>query len=123
MAKILIIEDEIQLAEVYAFMLEHKGHHVERAGDGLEGLKKVKEMKPDVILLDMMMPNLGGIGFLERYQAAKPKDVKIIIMSNMQSREHQAKAFELGAYRYEIKAALAPQQLLAIVDEALSAKN
>lgn len=121
MAQILIIEDEIQLAEAYSFLLQHKGHSVEWASDGEKGLQQAATVQPDLILLDMMMPNLDGLGFLERYKELKPKHVKIIIMSNMQSREHQDRALELGAYRYEIKAALAPQQLMQIVDEALVA--
>jgi CheY-like chemotaxis protein len=119
MARILVVEDEIALAEVYSFVLKHKGHKVWTAGDGQLALDKLAVARPDIILLDMMMPHMGGIEFLENYQKQKPQHVKIIILSNMQSREHETRARELGADRYEIKASVSPEQLLKMVDEAL----
>lgn len=118
--RILIIEDEAQLAEVYKFLFEYRGYTVETAGDGEEGLGKVVAFKPHLIILDMMMPKLDGLGFLRRYKGRKPANVKIIMLSNMQSREYESEAFALGATRYEIKASLAPDQLLAVVDDVLA---
>lgn len=120
MTKILIIEDEVYLAEAYEFLLQHEGHTVTTANDGKEGLEKVKKAKPDLILLDVMMPNLDGIGFLRRYQPKKHPDVKIILLSNMQSRDYESEALELGASRYELKASLSPPQLLEVIDQVLS---
>jgi DNA-binding response OmpR family regulator len=121
MARILLIEDEVQLSEVYTFLFEHEGHVVVRAGDGEEGLAKVAVANPDLIIVDMMMPKLDGLGFLERYNDKRPANVRIILLSNMQSREYESKALALGVNRYEIKASLAPDQLLAVVAEVLAA--
>jgi DNA-binding response OmpR family regulator len=117
MAKILIVEDEIQLADAYAFLLRHQGHKVTVAHDGEEGLQKVKKAAPDLILLDMMMPKLDGLGFLHQFDAKKHPEV--ILLSNMQSRDYEAKAYDLGVSRYEIKASLSPPQLLKVVDDTL----
>jgi two-component system chemotaxis response regulator CheY len=119
-AKILIVEDEAQLAEAYAFLLRHAGHKVAVAQDGQDGLVKVAKAKPDLIVLDMMMPHLNGIGFLERYKDQRPKGVKIILLSNMQSPEYQAQAYALGVDYYAIKASLSPDQLLSLIKEALA---
>ncbi len=104
MAKILVIEDEVALSEAYSFLLKHEGHSVTVAYNGEEGLAKVKKAAPDLIILDMMMPKLDGLGFLRRYEANKHPSVKILILSNMASREYEAEAFALGANRCEIKA-------------------
>ncbi len=119
MAKILIIEDEIALLEAYSFILKHQGHTVSAAHNGEEGLVKVKKVLPDLIVVDMMMPKLDGLGFLQRYGAAKHPEVKILMLSNMSSPEYVAKAMGLGANRYEIKATLTPQALLKVIDELL----
>lgn len=120
MATILIVEDEIQLAEAYRFLLERKGHTVAWAPDGEAGLRMVDEVRPDVIILDMMMPKLDGLGFLRRYKASqKHPQVKIILLSNMQSPELLSEAMELGVYRFELKASIAPAQLINLVDQAL----
>jgi two-component system, chemotaxis family, chemotaxis protein CheY len=121
MANILLIEDDIQLAEVYTFLFEYKGHTVVGAGDGEEGLVKVADAAFDLIIVDMMMPKLDGLGFLERYNDKRPANARIILLSNMESREYETKARALGVNRYEIKASLAPEQLLAVVDEVLAA--
>lgn len=119
MANILIIEDEMPLAEAYSFLFRHKGHRVVVAQDGQDGLEKVKKANPHLIIVDMMMPVLDGLGFLKRFDAKKYPDVKILILSNMASRDYEAEAFALGANRYEIKASLSPPMLINVVDELL----
>lgn len=120
MARILIIEDEIPLAEAYSFLLKHKGHQVTVAHDGEEALAKVAKADPALIIVDMMMPRLDGLGFLKRYEAPEHPGVRILVLSNMTSREYEAKAYALGANRYELKAALSPPGLLKLVDELLA---
>lgn len=119
MAKILLIEDEIALSEAYTFLLKHKGHNVSVAYNGEEGLLEVKKSAPDLIILDMMMPILNGIGFLRRYEPNKRPNVKILFLSNMVSPEYEAEAIALGVNRYEIKASLTPDGLLDVVQELL----
>lgn len=123
MKKILIIEDEILLADAYKFLFQHEGYTVATAGDGIEGLAQAKKVNPDLIILDMMMPRLDGLGFLRRYDMSKHPKVKILLLSNMQSNEYEAEAFKLGVSRYEIKASLAPPELVQIVAETLKTQH
>ncbi len=122
MAKVLIIEDELSLAIAYSFLLRHEGHKVVVAHDGEEGLTKAAKAAADLIIVDMMMPRLDGLGFLRQYMPLKKPGVKILILSNMASRTYEKEAIELGANRYEIKAQLSPPQLLKIVNELLNTK-
>jgi DNA-binding response OmpR family regulator len=64
--KILILEDEKDIAQIYVKRLKAKGYDLELASDGLEGLEKLKNFKPDLILLDLSMPKLGGLGFYQK---------------------------------------------------------
>lgn len=120
MAKILIVEDEVLLADAYKFLLQTKGHKVTCAKDGEDGLLKLGKATPDLILLDMMMPKLDGLGLLRAYDVKKHPSLKVIVMSNMQSPEYVDEAMALGAARYEIKSSLSPPQLIEIVDQVLS---
>lgn len=120
MAHILIIEDEPLLAEAYAFLFRHSGHKVVCAGDGEEGLVKSAKSEPDLIVLDMMMPKLDGLGFLRQYEAKKHPKVKIILLSNMQSLEYETQAYTLGVMDYKIKASISPPELSEIVNKLLT---
>ena len=73
--KILIIEDEKEIAQLYAKRLKDKGYELALAHDGLEGLNKLKEFTPDLILLDLNMPNMGGLEFYQHIcdPQGKPK--------------------------------------------------
>lgn len=120
MATVLIIEDEIPLQEAYKYLFRHQGYKVETASDGEEGLEKALKVQPDLIILDMMMPNLNGLGFLQKYDTKKHSNVKIILLSNMQSPQYESEAHGLGIYRYEIKSSLSPSDLLNIAKQALT---
>jgi DNA-binding response OmpR family regulator len=119
MARILVVEDEIALAEAYTFLFRHQGHKVTVAYDGEEALQKVSKAKFDLLIVDMMMPHLDGLGFLRRYKGQTNPTPKILILSNLTSRDYEEEAFKLGASRYEIKAGLSPPSLLKVVDDLL----
>lgn len=119
MATILLVEDEQLLAHAYAFLLQSQGHKVICAVNGQDGLDKLPRAKPDLILLDMMMPVLDGLGFLRKYKASKYPNIRVILLSNMQSPEYVDQAMALGAYRYELKSLLAPKELLKLVKQTL----
>ena len=82
MAKILIIEDDLVMIRFYRKLFALEGHRVEAAEGGREGLKRVKTFKPDLILLDIMMPKMHGLEVLERLKA-KPetKDIPVIMLT------------------------------------------
>ncbi|MEI7999378.1 MAG: response regulator [Candidatus Omnitrophota bacterium] len=71
--KILILEDEKELASLYAKFLKANGYDPVLAFDGIEGLERLKEMTPDLILLDLSMPNMGGVGFYQQLCGAEGK--------------------------------------------------
>ena len=103
-ARVLVVDDEADLVRILEFGLQSVGYHVETASDGQEGLKKAREMKPDIILLDLMLPKLDGykvcrlLKFDERY-----KGIPIIILSARTQEGDQTLAMEMGANRFITK--------------------
>lgn len=120
---ILIVEDEPELAEVYQTLLGQSGYHITVAHNGESALTAVEEKKPDLILLDLRMPIMGGVEFLEKYDVKeKHKDVKVIVFSNYDMQDEIDDAYRLGADRYVLKAWASPKELLQIVKDSLSSK-
>jgi len=81
MKKVLIIDDEVNLRETIAEMLSYTGHHVCLAKDGIEGLTKVVEFQPDIIICDVMMPELDGYGFVEQHKSSQYADVPVVLLT------------------------------------------
>jgi len=122
MAKILLIEDDTDIREMYALILTTRSNHdVEQASDGNNGLSKAMEGGFDLILLDLMMPNLDGLGFLKKYKDTKPKQPNgsIVVMSNLAYSNAKEEALELGAADFFVKADLTPGDITDLVDKAL----
>lgn len=123
MQKILIIEDEEVLLDVLSNKLKKEGYEVAAAKDGLEGLEKIKQERPDLILLDILMPRMDGFGVLE----AKKKDlgmadIPVIIISNSGQPVEIDRALKLGARDYLVKAEFDPQEVLIKVKNCLNKK-
>ena len=123
MAKVLIAEDEKALNDAYVMILERAGHTVKSALDGAEALRVTETFEPDVILLDLRMPEVGGIEFLEAYELPKkhPK-VKVIIFSNLDMQKEIDQAFALGASKYMLKSWASPNELVKMIEAQLHAK-
>ena len=122
MANILIVEDEKMLNDAYQTILKKEGHTVESAFDGKEALELAENFKPDLILLDLRMPRLDGIGFLREYKLKEEHpNVKVVVFSNFDMQKEVDEAYSLGAQRYILKAWASPKDLVEIVEEALSA--
>jgi len=102
--RVLVVDDEPDLVRILQFGLQSAGYVVESASDGQEGLKKAREVKPDIILLDLMLPKLDGykicrlLKFDERF-----KQIPIIILSARTQEGDQALALEMGANRFVTK--------------------
>jgi CheY-like chemotaxis protein len=119
-ANILIVEDNDMLNRAYRMILEKSGHTVQSTVNGQEALDAVKEFQPKVILLDLLMPKMGGIEFLRQYDANKMhKDVKIVVLTNLGKEEDIQEAMDLGAYKYIIKAHSSPADLAALVNHLI----
>ncbi len=124
MANILIVEDDQFIREMYVLILTKAGHTVEGALDGKAGLVKAQEGGYDVILLDLMMPNLDGLGFLQELKDNPPKKKNgpIIVLSNLAYGDAKEKAIKLGATDFLVKADLDPKDVRAAVEKALASK-
>lgn len=116
--KILVVEDEKVLNSAYQTILEKTGYDVRVAYDGNEALEVLEEFSPDIILLDLKMPNLDGIGFLKAYKERETKKrSKIILFSNYDLQQEINEAYNLGADKYVLKAWASPKDLLKIIKE------
>ena len=120
MANILIVEDDKDLNNAYSIILESAGYTVASAFDGKEALKLLKSFNPDLILLDLLMPIMGGLEFLQNYdlKTAHP-DVKVLIFTNMENSPEVSDAYDLGAHRCIIKSWTAPHNLARVIQDSL----
>lgn len=120
MAKILIIEDDPFLLKLYKEILGDTGFEVEESIDGETGLRKVKDSKPDLILLDIMLPKMNGLDVLEKLKEGQStREIPVIVITNLASEEDKKRAMDLGAIRYMIKTEYEPDQVVALVREIL----
>lgn len=117
---VLIVEDEKPLNEAYQVILEAEGYKVASVYDGAEALEITKDMDPDLILLDLRMPQINGIEFLKKYDApGKHPKVKIIVFSNLDTENEINEAYKLGAHKYMLKAWASPKELARLVKETI----
>lgn len=115
---ILIVEDDLTLNEAYKTILEMAHYEVYTAYNGEEALQVAGLHIPAIIFLDLRMPVMDGIGFLEKYQPKQNHpDVRIVVFSNYDMQEEVDRAYELGAQRYVLKAMASPKELLKIVKD------
>ncbi len=119
---VLVIEDEPMLQEAYKHVLNFKGYTVHVAIDGIEGLKLLDKHKPDIILLDVLMPRLDGMGFLEQADIKRRfPATKVIACSNLSDQKTTDFMHEHGADRVVLKSDLSPTQLIVLIEELLAA--
>ncbi|OGF26873.1 hypothetical protein A2303_02535 [Candidatus Falkowbacteria bacterium RIFOXYB2_FULL_47_14] len=117
---ILIIEDEKYLSDMYRLKFEHCGFKVMTAGNGQEGLEAARKNKPDLILLDLIMPVMNGYEVLREFrQDAELKDSKVYIWSNLSQASEIKKGLLAGADGYFVKTNMTPGQLAHKVKELL----
>lgn len=119
MANILVVEDDKDLNNAYCIILANEGHTVASAFDGQEALEKVKSFDPQLILLDLLMPIMGGLEFLQHFDLKSHKQVKVLIFTNMENSPEVAEAYTLGAHRCIIKSWTAPHNLARVIKDAL----
>jgi CheY-like chemotaxis protein len=121
--KILIIDDDLYLRELYEEILSSAGFEVETAVDGEEGLAKILTKPFDLVLLDIMMPKLDGIGVLTQLsqQPNRPYKPTIILWTNLSHDPVIKEALEKGAAAFLVKADLTPDQIVAQVKKFLPA--
>jgi len=120
MKKILFIEDEPSLQKAVSEVFIQEGFELLSASDGEEGLKITKEEKPDLILLDLILPKKDGFEVLKELKAdEKMKDIPVIVLTNLEGVGDVEKALTLGAKTYLIKANYELEDVLKLVKEHL----
>jgi CheY-like chemotaxis protein len=123
MARVLIVEDDRDLNMAYQTILKKAGHTVDSALNGQEALEAAESFKPDLILLDLLMPIMGGLEFLQHYNLDERPNVKVLIFTNMENSPEVNEAYNLGATRCIIKSWTAPQSLAKVIDDVLAKKS
>lgn len=121
MPKIAIIEDDQAISQMYRFKFEAEGFKVETAENGKLGLELAENMKPDIILLDLMMPEMTGDEMLEKLRATDwGGKIKVIILTNVGEQEIPEKVRKLGVSGIILKANMTPRQVAEMVNKHLS---
>ena len=118
--KILVIEDDKFLRELITRKLSDDGFVTVEAMDGEEGIKKVKEEKPDLVLLDLILPSIDGFEVLSQIKKDENlKSIPIIILSNLGQKEEVEKGLKMGAVDYLIKAHFTPGEIIEKIKNIL----
>lgn len=116
----VIIEDDHDLQFMYKLKLEREGFVVGTASDGLQGLALIKEMQPNIILLDLKMPVMGGAEMLAQLRSQKwGSEVRVVILTNISKDEAPQSLRFLHVDRYIVKAHHTPAQVVSVVNEIL----
>lgn len=119
---ILVVDDELSLVKALEEVLHSEGFKVLAARDGEEGFKMIRKHHPDLVLLDILMPLLDGLGMLEKLRACKEtycKDVAIIILTNLTSDDFSRRAKELGCTDYVVKSDTELSSVVSLVHSKL----
>ena len=115
--KILVVEDDQALNDAFSLILENE-YDVDTAFDGQEALALVDQKEYDLILLDLLMPIMDGKEFLRSFQ--NPKDIPVIVFSNLDAKSDVEEVTQLGATRYMLKSWASPKELLKLVQDSLA---
>jgi len=119
-AKILLVEDDQNLREIFEMRLQAEGYQTLVAGDGEEALVVAMKEKPDLIIADVMMPKLSGFEMLETLRAApEMANVKVVMMTALGQAEDQARGQKLGVVKYLVKSQVTLEDFVRVVREVL----
>ena len=120
MKQILLIEDDPFLIDIYTTKLKEAGFKIEVATDGEEGLRKLTEKKFDLLVLDIVLPQIDGWEILKKVKAdQKLKETPVLILSNLGQKGEVEKGMKLGATKYLIKAHYTPSEVIEEIKEVL----
>jgi DNA-binding response OmpR family regulator len=124
MAKILLIEDDQILADLLVSKLQKAGYEALLARDGIDGLKQLRDIRPDLLLLDMILPGMNGYEILEeRQKDPAVSGIPVIIVSNSGQPVEISRALALGVKDYVVKAQVDPDEILDKVRSTLAASH
>ena len=121
MTKVAIVEDDQAISQMYRIKFETEGYQVETASNGKLGLELTEKMRPDIILLDLMMPEMNGDEMLKQLRKTDwGKDIKVIVLTNVGEQEAPEGLSELGVRRFIVKAEMTPRQVAEMVKAELA---
>lgn len=124
MAKILLVEDDTSLREIYSIRLTAEGYDVAVAGDGEEALALAVKERPDLILSDVMMPKISGFDMLDILRSTpETKDMKVIMMTALSSEDQRQRGVSLGANRYLVKSQVGIEDVVNTIHEVMGDTN
>lgn len=121
---IMIVEDDSFVMDIYKTKLSQEGFSVVEAINGMEALKKLKDVKPDLVLLDIIMPYMDGLEVLRKMKENEDtKNIPVILLTNLSQKEEVDKGIGLGAKDYLIKSHFTPSEVLEKIKSCLSDAN
>lgn len=121
MAKILIIEDDPLMSRMYQKIFTFEGYEVDVADNGEDGLAKVKNGNPSLVLLDIMMPKMNGLEVLVKLKTdPETKSLPVVILTNLAGQKDAENAMSKGAVKYIVKSEYEPKQVVNMVKEILA---
>lgn len=115
--RILIVEDDTALSDAFGMILDKQGFSVDKAYNGRDALEKIQDHRPDLILLDLLMPVMDGKAFLKGFK--NDHNIPVIVLSNLDEKNEIQEVLDLGATRYMLKAWASPNELVKLVGETL----
>jgi len=121
---VMLVEDDEFLSDIYKKKFDMEGFKVTHADNGEKGLEEIKKKKPDIILLDILMPKMDGFEVLEnlKKEDSKVKDIPVILLTNLGQKDDVEKGKEKGAADYLIKAHFKPSEVVDKIKEVLGKK-
>ncbi len=120
MTKIMLVEDDKSLREIYGVRLLAEGYDIVSAGDGEEALAMAIKERPQLIVSDVMMPKISGFDMLDILRSTtETKDIKVIMMTALSSEEQRTRGESLGADRYLVKSQVGIEDVVNVVHEVL----
>ncbi len=120
MIKIMLVEDDKSLREIYSIRLVAEGYNIVSAGDGEEALAMAAQENPDLIISDVMMPKISGFDMLDILRSQpETKDIKVIMMTALSSDDQRQRGETLGADRYLVKSQVGIEDVVNAVHEVL----
>ena len=120
MSKIMVVEDDASLREIYSIRITADGYDVVSAGDGEEALAVAVREKPDLILSDVMMPKISGFDMLDILRSTpETANIKVIMMTALSSEDQRQRGEHLGADRYFVKSQVGIEDVVNAIHEVL----
>lgn len=124
MSKIMLVEDDNSLREIYSIRLTAEGYTIVSAGDGEEALAVAVRERPDLVISDVMMPKISGFDMLDILRSTpETKDIKVIMMTALSSEDQRERGENLGADRYLVKSQVGIEDVVNVVHEVLGDRS